>query len=251
MTPLLYDTLVRFYPLLDPLEDHADEGEAYGGVLTEAVSGARSLLELGAGAGHGAHYVKRHFESAVLTDLSPAMLARSEALNPDCEHLVGDMRTLRLGRRFDTVLCHDAIAYATTQADLQAVFETAFEHLREGGAALFVPDCLQETFVEGHESHAADGDGRSLRCVSWWYDPDPSDTTHVYDFAFLLREHGEVEAVHDRHICGLFPELVWLETARAVGFDPQIVQRSLPAEFDSMGYTDKMFLLRRPAQGAP
>jgi hypothetical protein len=56
-----------------------------------------------------------------------------------------------------------------------------------------------------------------------------------------------VEAVHDRHICGLFPELVWLETARAVGFDPQVVQRPLPAEFDGMGYTDKMFLLRRPA----
>jgi hypothetical protein len=37
------------------------------------------------------------------------MLGLSRALNPECEHLAGDTRTLPLGRTFDAVLVHDAI----------------------------------------------------------------------------------------------------------------------------------------------
>ena len=47
------------------------------------------------------------------------MLALSRALNPECEHLAGDMRTLRLGRVFDAVFVHDAVCYMTTRADLR------------------------------------------------------------------------------------------------------------------------------------
>ena len=246
MTPLIYGELVRFYHLLDPLEDHEDEALSYGDLLRTAVPKARTLLELGSGAGHGAHFVKSRFESVTLTDLSEPMLERSRALNPDCEHILGDMRTLELGRVFDCVLCHDAVAYMTTQADLQAVFRTAWEHLRPGGAALFVPDCLKETFVDSHEDHAGDDGPLGLRAISWSYDPDPSDSTHVYDFAFLLREGGEVRAVHDRHVCGLFTEDTWVRGAQQVGFSVEVVSRPLPPGYEDSGYTEKMFLLHRP-----
>ena len=59
MDSLLYGELVPFYHLLDPVEDHEDEGATFGRLLEGAAPGARSLLELGAGAAHGAHYVKR------------------------------------------------------------------------------------------------------------------------------------------------------------------------------------------------
>ena len=71
-----------------------------------------------------------------LTDLSPRMLELSASINPECEHHVGDMRSIRLGRTFDAVLVHDAICYMTTETDLCATFDTAFEHLRPGGAAV-------------------------------------------------------------------------------------------------------------------
>jgi trans-aconitate methyltransferase len=54
-----------------------------------------------------------------LVDLSEEMLVVSRRLNPECEHLLGDMRTLRLGRSFDAVFVHDAIDYMTTEADLR------------------------------------------------------------------------------------------------------------------------------------
>ena len=136
---MLYDELVPFYHLLDPLEDHAEEGREFGDVLLRTVPEAASLLELGSGAGHGAYYVRERFDSVTLTDISEPMLERSRQLNLDCEHLVADMRTLRLGRTFDCILIHDAITYITTRGDLLQVGETVVAHLRRGGAALIVP----------------------------------------------------------------------------------------------------------------
>ena len=107
-----------------------DEAAAYVAAL-EGAGAPRggTLLELGAGAGGNASFVKRNFR-CTLTDLSPGMLALSRALNPECEHLPGDMRTLRLQRQFDAVLVHDAVAYMTTRADLAAAVATAFAHTR-------------------------------------------------------------------------------------------------------------------------
>jgi len=246
MKTLLYDELVPFYHLLDPLDDHRDEGEEFGRVLRQAVPGASSLLELGSGAGHGAHFVKHGFSQTTLTDLSPAMLDRSRGLNPDCEHHVGDMRTLRLDREFDCVLIHDAITYIASQGDLADVARTTAAHLRPGGAGLIVPDCVKESFCDSYEDHAGDDDQRSLRCISWSYDPDPSDDTHLGDFAFLLRENNEVRAVHDRHVFGLFSTGTWLDVWRAAGLEVETVTRPLPEEYADSAYTDKMFLVRKP-----
>ena len=83
-----------------------------------------------------------------LTDVSPEMVRLSRTINPECEHLVGDMHSLRLGRLFDALLVLDTVAYMTTETDLRRAIYTAFVHCRPGGAALFAPDHLRETFRE-------------------------------------------------------------------------------------------------------
>src|SRR3954468_17461653 len=204
MQPLLYGELTPWYRLLDPVADHADEAAAYVGAL-EGAGAPRSgtLLELGAGAGGNASFVKRTFR-CTLTDLSPPMLALSRALNPECEHLPGDMRALLLQRQFDAVLVHDAVAYMTTRADLAATAATAFAHTRPGGAALFAPDYVRESFAEKADLHAGDDGARSLRCLEWAWDPDPAAETYTGGVAFLPRGEGDVRAPHDRHGGGLF-----------------------------------------------
>lgn len=59
----------------------------------------------------------RDFE-LTLTDRSPEMQEVSRAVNPEAEHLVGDLRTLDLGRQFDRVLRHDAVMYLLTETEL-------------------------------------------------------------------------------------------------------------------------------------
>lgn len=242
MEPLLYRDLVPWYHLVDPPVDHREEAACYQAALERAASPAPvTLLELGAGAGNNASYLKHRFRST-LTDVSDAMLDLSRARNPECEHLPGDMRTLRLGRTFDAVLVHDAVTYMTCEEDLRAAIVTAFEHTRPGGAALFAPDCLRENFRE--RSGVIDGaeNGRALRCLEWHWDPDPRDDTYVVEFAFLLREGDTIRALHDRHVQGLFTKERWLGFLAAAGYEVEVIARPL----DEPGETDEVFLCRRP-----
>jgi hypothetical protein len=126
----MYDDLAEWWPLLSPPSEYAEEAEDLLARLP-AVPGA-TLLELGSGGGSLAAHLKSHFQ-LTLTDRSPAMLRVSQRVNPECEHLLGDMRSLRLSRLFDVVLIHDAIMYATDPAAVQATLKTAAIHCRVGG----------------------------------------------------------------------------------------------------------------------
>ena len=216
--PRLYGELAPWFHLLTAPHEYGAEAERYRRLLTESAERpVGEVLELGSGGGNNASHLKAHF-AMTLTDLSPDMLAISRELNPECEHLQGDMRTLRLGREFDAVFAHDAVGYLTTRDDVRAAVETAFVHLRPGGVALFVPDHLRETFLPATEHGGNDGDGRALRYLEWDWDPDPSDEIYYSDFAYLLRDGDEVRVVHDRHVCGLFSRDTWMEAFDEAGF---------------------------------
>ena len=186
----IYGDLAPWFHLLTAPADYAVEAERYRTLILEEVPNARTLLELGSGGGNNASHLQEHF-TCTLSDLSPQMLTLSRELNPDCEHVLGDMRTLRLGRTFDAVFVHDAVMYLTTEDDLRACMETAFAHTRPGGVALFVPDCTRETFEAGTDHGGHDGDdGRALRYLEWTHAPDAGDTSFVVDYVVLLVEPG-------------------------------------------------------------
>jgi SAM-dependent methyltransferase len=218
--PRLYRDLAEWWPLLSAPEDYADEANEYRHLLLESADvPVREVLELGSGGGNNASHMKAWF-TLTLVDRSPGMLAVSRRLNPECEHLEGDMRSVRLDRTFDAVFVHDAIAYITTEEDLRAVFATAFAHCRPGGVALFVPDSVRETFYETTDHGGHDGDGRALRYLEWTWDPDPDDTTVRMDLTYVFHDRdGSVHAELDSHVCGLFPIETWLGGLRGAGFD--------------------------------
>jgi SAM-dependent methyltransferase len=219
----MYDELAEWWPLLSAPGDYADEAAFISRVLNESCESApRTLLELGSGGGNNASYLKTHY-AMTLVDASARMLGVSRALNPECEHVAGDMRTVRLGRRFDAVLVHDAIMYMTTEADLRAALATAFAHCRVGGAALLVPDYVRETFVARSATGGHDSAGRGLRYLEWAIDPDPADDCYTVDYAIMLREaDGTTRVVHDRHVQGLFARSRWLELLHEAGFEPSV-----------------------------
>src|SRR5215210_8346291 len=183
--PRLYADLAGWFHLLSAPAEYDYEAELYIGLLRRAASTPpRTLLELGSGAGCMASHYKHQFVST-LVDPSPGMLALSREINPECEHVEGDMRTVRLGRLFDAVFVHDAVMYMTTEDDLLQAMSTAFVHLRPGGVAFFAPDCVRETFAPLTDHGGHDSPGRGLRYLEWDTDPDPSDNTFVVDFAYL------------------------------------------------------------------
>lgn len=227
MTLRAYAELAQWWPLFSPVTDYADEARTYAALLRTASRPVLEVLELGSGGGHVAFHLSHEY-AFTLTDLSADMLAVSRALNPGCVHAQGDMRTLRLGRRFDAVFIHDAIDYMTTEADLLAALQTAAAHLRAGGLLLLAPDHVSETFVPGTDCGGTDDEqGRGLRYLEWTYDPDPDDTVVTTEYAFLLREaDGQVHSHAETHLGGLFPTHTWRGLIEAAGLRPETVDET-------------------------
>jgi hypothetical protein len=226
--PRLYTDLAEWWPLLSPPSEYPEEAAELIAILKDATTPPpRTLLELGAGGGSLAFHLKGAF-TLTLTDRSPGMLAVSRAVNPECEHLEGDMRTLRLNRTFDGVLIHDAVMYAADRDELLATLLTAAAHCRAGGAVVILPDHVTETFRAGTECGGHDApDGRGLRYLEWVWDPDPLDTSFEVAYAFLLRDtNGTTTAEADRHRCGLFRRDAWMGLLREGGFRPRVLDGS-------------------------
>ncbi len=222
--PKMYARLADWWPLLSAPDEYAEEAEFYRQTLTAACTRPpRTLLELGSGGGNNASHMKRQLQ-LTLVDPAAGMLTVSRELNPECEHVEGDMRSLRHGRQFDCVFLHDAIAYMTTAADLRCAIETAFVHCAPGGAALFAPDHVRENFKGSTDCGGHDGPQRSLRYLEWTWDPDPGDSTYFADYVYVLRSaDGSVHVEHDRHVEGLFSRSHWLRLLGEVGFEPRVV----------------------------
>lgn len=219
----MYKELASWWHLLSSPEDYAEEAAFYReAIISNCRAQPRTLLELGSGGGNNASHLKASFK-ITLVDLSPEMLAVSRSLNPECEHIQGDMRRVRLGREFDAVFIQDAIGYMGTENDLERAIETAFVHCRPGGVALFAPDYTRESFRPATSHGGHDGEGKGMRYLEWIYDPDPADTTYTVDFTFLLRDGKEIRCEYDRHICGLFGREDWLRVIKNARFNVRVV----------------------------
>ena len=219
----LYEELASWWPLISPPAEYAADAEMINAIFASAAVPVRTVLDLGSGGGHVALHLKEG-RSMTLVDASAQMLAISSQLNPECTHVQGDMRTVRLGRMFDAVLAHDAVDYVTSEDDLRLVIETAFAHCRPGGIAVFAPDHTAETFraAAGGGGGGDDGTGRQASFRERTSDPDPGDDWILAEYEFTLREaDGTVRVVPEAHRLGSFSRDTWLRLLTAAGFAAQ------------------------------
>lgn len=239
----LYGELAPWFHLITHPSEYADEADHLLRLVEAAEIGtAKTLLELGSGGGNLASHLKQHF-ACTLTDLSEDMLTLSRGINPDAEHIVADMRSLRLDREFDVVLAHDAIGYMTSEADLGAAIMTAALHLRPGGLAVFIPDAVTEQFRTGTDAGGVDGaDGRGARYLEWTHGVNEDGHSYDVDYVFLLREPGKpLRAELDHHRIGVFPRQTWLDLIGAAGLTPLLLAVDDPYEGEH-----EVFAARRP-----
>lgn len=223
---LIYSDLADWWPMISPPREYTQEAAYLTALLSQATppegQARLSVLDLGSGGGHVAVHLKRAF-LMTLVDISDQMLAVSRRLNPECEHHLGDMRTLRLGRRFDAVLVHDSIDYIIGTTDLRRVIDTAAAHCQPGGLAIFVPDYVKDSFAEvtGGGGGGVDAAGRTASFVERTWDPDPADDWVQADYEFTLHTPGgQLEVVRESHRLSAFSRDTWLSLLTEANLDP-------------------------------
>ena len=233
----LYNELAYLWPVISPAEDYAVEALYWLRAIRAKVGpGTHNLLELGVGGGHLLSHLTPHHRAEAV-DVSLRMLELSRQRNPDVEHHLGDMRTMRLGRLFDAVLIHDAVGYMLDENDLRAAFETARTHLRPGGLLLVAPDIVAESFREGKVIRwTTSAHGVTITTEELLSDPDPSDTQVESLFTYDITENGVRRVVKDLHVTGLFSINAWTSLMEEAGFD--VERTPLPGED---GYGEWLF----------
>jgi SAM-dependent methyltransferase len=138
----------RYYDLLYKDKDYVGETEFIAGLIKRYQPDARSLLELGCGSGIHASLLAEKGYTVDGIDFSQDMLDAAQlrlkklpaATAKQLRFSHGDVRSARLGKKFDCVLSlFHVVSYQPTNADLKATFATAREHMQPGG--IFVFDC--------------------------------------------------------------------------------------------------------------
>jgi hypothetical protein len=218
-TNRLYRDLADLWPLISPPEDYAAGARHWRQALRSKLgSGRHEILDLGVGGGNHLSHLCGDFK-ATAVDLSPEMLRLSIKLNPGVDHHLGDMRTVRLGKKFKAVIIHDAINYMLTETDLKATFATSAAHLQAGGVLITSPDHFRETFRNARVESVTRSDGETeLTFIEFVHDPDPGDTVIESIMFYLIRTGGTLRIEQDRHISGLFPLHTWLDLMQKAGF---------------------------------
>lgn len=102
----------------------------------QGIAAGGHILDLGCGAGDPiAAYMRRCGYAVVGLDASHAMLAMAQARYPEGEWLHGDMRVLKLGRRFDDIIGWNSF-FHLTQEEQRGTLARIADHLRPGGTLM-------------------------------------------------------------------------------------------------------------------
>ena len=199
--------------------------------------GAGSILDVACGTGlHLAAFAELGFDVEGV-DLSGSMMEAARRRVPGAVLHEGDMRTFRLARRFDAVVClFSAIGYMRTPAALATALDTMRDHLVDGGVLVVEPWFEPDDWHDGAVfAEAAEAGGLAVARVSRsWREGDDSLIAMHYAMARSDRTWSFSEV----HRMGLMTTAAQVEVYRDVG---------LVVEHEHPGLTDRgLFVAVKP-----
>lgn len=145
MVEKIYQKYADYYDILYQYKDYQKECDFLEKLFKRYLKRrSPSLLDLGCGTGGHALLLAKKGYRVTAVDSSERMLkiARAKAWQEkvSLDFRRGDVRNLRLGKRFDAVLLmFNVIGYQIANRDLAAAFKTAASHLKRRGVLIL--DC--------------------------------------------------------------------------------------------------------------
>jgi len=206
----LYKSLAWCYEFITSGKGHKEEADF---VIRMAKkykkSKGKELLDVCCGHGWHDKFLKKNFKITSI-DLNKKILEFARKKNPEVNYKQGSMRNFDLQKKFDIVICLDAMMYNLNYKDLKATIKNLAKHLAEGGVLIFHLDRLKENFkqygiVSNPEDHQFFKNNIYMTYFQMDYDRNLNDTIFESCLVFFIAEKGkDLEVKVDIEKMGLF-----------------------------------------------
>lgn len=224
---LLHNKLAKYYDRVYSFRDYLDEAVRLQNLIIKYLeSGGNTLLDVACGTGLHLKYLKDDF-SCTGVDISKSMLKFAKKNAKGVTFKEADMKTLRLGKQFDVIMCMlSSIGYVKTAARLEKTIQNFSKHLKKGGLALIEPSSAKSAYICG-EPRVTTYDGKDAKIARINY-TNFRQTTAVLNMHLLIAERGkEAKYFVDKHELGLFGINNTLRTMKAAGLKSKHLKNGL------------------------
>jgi SAM-dependent methyltransferase len=184
-------------------KDYAGEAAALADLIGRRNPGAASVLDVGCGTGAHLRHLRGLFAHVEGVEISASMRSVAAAGLPGTAIHAGDMRTFRLRRRFDAVVClFCAIGYMRDTADLEAAVARMAAHLAPGGILVVEPWVGPDQYRDGTIGHVvAEQGGRTVVRMCHFR---RGGRLSLMDMHYLVGDSGGVRHWMETHKLRLF-----------------------------------------------
>jgi ubiquinone/menaquinone biosynthesis C-methylase UbiE len=224
---LLHNKLAKYYDRVYSFKDYLDEAVRLQNLIIKYLeSGGNSLLDVACGTGLHLKHLKDDF-SCTGIDVSKSMLKIARKNTKGVTFKEADMKTMRLGKQFDVILCLlSSIGYVKTAASLEKTIWNFSKHLKKGGLALIEPSHAKSAYVNG-EPRITTYDGKEAKIARVNY-TNFRQATAVLNMHILIAERGkDAKYFVDKHQLGLFGINNTLRVMKASGLKSKYLKNGL------------------------
>jgi dTDP-3-amino-3,6-dideoxy-alpha-D-glucopyranose N,N-dimethyltransferase/dTDP-3-amino-3,4,6-trideoxy-alpha-D-glucopyranose N,N-dimethyltransferase/N-methyltransferase len=207
-------------------KDYAAEAAALHDLIQRRRPGAASLLDVACGTGAHLAHLRRWYDVAGV-DVEPAMIGQAQGRLPEADLRVGDMRSLRLGRRFDAVIClFSSIGYMRSPDELALAVAAMAGHLAPGGVLVVDGWLRPAAWRDPGVVHALAAGGGDLAAARVGVSRRDGRRTHLAMHHLVGTPDG-VEHVVEHHELTLFDDAEYREAFRRADLAVEVVDSPL------------------------
>ena len=201
----VFGSYSRYYNLMYRDKDYTGEVAYIESLIRKYQPRAKTVLDLGCGTGRHDSLLCNKGYIVHGVDCSKEMLkiANKTASGKNLSYSLGDIRTIRLGKKFDTVVSlFHVMSYQISNDDLQKALTTAYGHLKAEG--IFIFDCwygpavLNERPAE-RVKRLEDKDIEVIRLAKPVMCPNENIVDVNYHMTIRDKANGKVEELKETH----------------------------------------------------
>jgi ubiquinone/menaquinone biosynthesis C-methylase UbiE len=230
---VLFQRLAKYYDKIYRLKDYKKEVDFIQFLFQKFNLRVKTILDVACGTGSHAILLKKMGYDLVGVDISKEMLQIAREKVKGVGFIEGDMRKLRLNKKFDAVLClFSSIAYNQNYDELEQTLRNFYNHLKEKGILIFDNGFFKETFNE-NRTWIDLVDEENLKLIRFGNRQKLEKNFKVV-FVYIWKENGKLDFDFDEHVLGMFEIKEVKKIMEKVGFRTMIFNG-----FDNKRYTGK------------